>query len=273
MCALSIAAGFPAQAPSQTKETTTEDEPEKVEPRFIWGVLIQFAVSKLSSLAFEVFLKWAVPRLTGGTEGLSDYIVANLMRDSGARIVPRGAGALPVAQRPGNAPQVVVGNPTEPLRVDGDQANYQGVHVALMMSEDGGKRFVFRPVNEGFRTGERFKLRMVSTFGGELTLDNVNPRGETKQIYPPGADQVVTLLPGKETLVPLAPDQFFEFTGATGHEQLIIHLVDTRAVGDRASANKVYRQDTKFGSNFLQEVSPNTFPVVRQAVDLVHAAR
>jgi hypothetical protein len=256
--------------PAWTQQGAQEEE--KFESRMIWGMLIQFAISKLSSSAFDIFIKWVTPQLTGGTEGFADRILANLMRDSGAQITPRGAAAQPAGGKEPAAPQIVVGSPDQPLRVEAGASNYQGAHIALMMAEDGGKSFVFRPVNQGFKTGERFKLRVVSTFGGELTIENINPGGERRQIYPPRPDQVVTLRSAKETLLPLGPDQYFEFTKDTGREQLVFNLADPRAAGAAVSPSKVFRQDTRFGSNFLQEVTGATYPVLQQSIELVHAA-
>ncbi len=255
----------PAQAQAQS-----EAKDEQPEPKFIWGILINIAISKLSNYVFQVFTDWLTARLTAGLDSAADAAIAHLTRDSGAKISSRGATpVLAVAGAAQPAP-IVVGNPDKPLVADGKKENYQGVHVALMMSEDGGRRFAFRPVNEGFRTGERFKLRVVSTFGGELSIENINPRGERRQVFPPRADQVVALLPATETLIPMDPNQFFEFTGSTGREQLVINVADPRAVGAAASRSKIFRQDTKFGSNFLQEATGGTYPSIQQAVELVH---
>jgi hypothetical protein len=271
LVALAVACpGFAQQA----KEAPPAAAEEEVQEKFIWGFLIQYAVSRLSSHVFEVFLKWLAPKLTGGTAGLADRVSALLARDSGATIAPRAAGGalLPAGARPGGG-EVVLGNPDKPLQLDGDKANYEGVHVALMMEEDGGRSFAFRPVSQGFRTGERFKLRVVSTFGGELVIENINPRGERRQIYPPRRDEAVLLQKSSETLLPLGPDQFFQFTGATGREQLVVTVIDPRAVGDAASRNKVFREDARFGSNFLQETGKGTFPAIQQAIELSHTAR
>ena len=270
----------PAKSPAKEIQAApaqpAEAQEEQVEPKFIWGILINIAISKLSNYAFETFAKWAFARLTGGTEGFSIASVANLVRDSGARIgfSSRGATTVVAARGAGaEAAPIVVGDPDKPLVADGKKENYQGVHVALMVAEDGGRSFSFRPVNQGFRTDERFKLRVLSTFGGELTIENINPRGERKQVFPSRSDQVVTLLPATETLIPMDPAQFFEFTGATGREQLVVNLVDARAVGPAASRNKIFRQDTKYGSNFLQEVADGSYPSIQQPVELVHSAR
>ncbi|MBV8030078.1 MAG: hypothetical protein JO035_01065 [Betaproteobacteria bacterium] len=266
--------GAPAQPPQAAPASAADSQEDDVEPKFIWGILIKIAVDKLSGYAFQAFTKWALNRLTGGTSGFTLSSAIDLARDSGARIVQSLRGRTEVAARDASlAPPIVVGDPDKPLVADGKKENYQGVHMAIMVAEDGGKRFTFRPVNEGFRTGERFKLRILSTFGGELTIENVNPRGERRQIFPAAVGDVVALQPASETLVPLEANQFFEFTGNTGKEQLVITVVDPRAVGNAASRANVFRQDTQFGSNFLQEAVDGTYPTIQQAVELVHSAK
>jgi len=257
-----LAALLLAPGPTWTQQPAQDEE---VQPRFIWGLLIQVAISKLASSSWDVFSKWLegrVPRVTDRSAP------PNLQVDSGAEIKQRSSGA--VAER---SPGSVVGNPTAPLNVDGGKENHQGVHVALVAAAADGKGFAFRPVSTGFKTGERFKLRVVSTFSGELTIENINPRGERRQIYPPKADHVVALQTGRETFLPLGKEEYFEFTRATGREQLVINLADPRAVGAGASRHQVYRQDLKYGSNFLQQVAPNTtFPRISQAIELAHSA-
>lgn len=250
-----------------------QKEDEQVEPKFVWGVLIKFVISQFASSAFDTFTKWLSNRLSSGLDSSIDRFTANRLAGSGAKIGARGTGAAtPGASVPGSPPEVVVGNPTTPLKVENGQANYQAVHIALMVAQDDGQRFAYRPVNQGFKTGERFKLRVISTFGGELSLENINPRGERKQIYPARADEVVTLLPGTETLLPLGRNEYFEFTQTTGREQLVINVADPRAVGAAASRHRVYRQDANYGSNFVQEVSTATYPLISQSVDITHSA-
>lgn len=244
-----------AQAPAKDDE---------VQPRFIWGLLIQVAISKLASASFDMFTVWLQNRVPTVTDRSAP---PNVAADSGAEIRARSSGA--VAER---ASESVAGNPPAPLVVDRGRENYQGVHVALVATSADGKEFAYRPISGGFRTGERFKLRVVSTFGGELTLENVNPRGERRHIYPARSDYVVALHPGRETFLPLGRDEFFQFTKATGREQLIVNLADPRAVGAAASREQVYRQDQQYGSNFLQQVGPDSYPRLSQPIDLVHIA-
>lgn len=244
-------------------------EEEQPQPRFIWGVLIQFALSRLSSAAWDVFAKWLDTRIPGAAM-LAGRASPSPPADSGAELRPRSSGAI-AARAGGPAAAPVVGDPDAPLQVRSGEANYQGVHVALIARAPDGQGYVFRPVSTGFKTGERFKLRVVSTFAGELTIENINPRGERKQVYPGKADYVVSLQAGRETVIPLGRDEFFELAGATGREQLVVNLADPRAVGAAASRHAVYRQDQKYGSNFLQQVSAGTYPRLSQAIELVHS--
>jgi len=262
---LSLAA-FGAAWTQQPREA--QPEAEQVQPRFIWGFLVNIALSRLGSFVWDVFKGWLEARIVTGLESATDRVIANALGSSGARIRPRSTQALSA-----RAADVVVGSPDTALKIEGTNENYQGVHLALMVAEPDGKTFVFRAVNQGFATGERFKLRVVSTFNGEMTIENINPRGERRQIYPPLPEQVVVLVAGKETLVPLGVEEYFEFTRATGREQLVVNLADPRAVGAAASRNKVFRQDVRYGSNFVQEVAPDTFAHISQPVELEHQAR
>ena len=241
----------------------TEVTGSDVEPKFIWGFLINFVVSKLASAAFDTFTNWLTGRMSAGLDKGFDKLTSSMFSGSGARLKPRAATGVVVP------PQVVPGNPDTTLVVSGDQANFQGVHIAIAIANPDGS-FGVRPVNQGFRTGERFKLRVVATFDGELNIENINPAGERKQVYPANGGEVVQLVSGKQALVPLGENQFFQFTGKTGQEQLVITLRDPRASGQAASLAKVSRQDKEYGSNFLQEVKPGTFPVISQAIELEH---
>lgn len=253
----------PAAAAQGQDAVPTEVTGSDVEPKFIWGFLINFVVSKLASAAFDTFTNWLTGRMSAGLDKGFDKLTASMFSGSGARLKPRAATGVVVP------PQVVPGNPDATLVVSGDQANFQGVHIAIAIANPDGS-FGVRPVTQGFRTGERFKLRVVATFDGELNIENINPAGERKQVYPANGGEVVQLVSGKQALVPLGENQFFQFTGRTGQEQLVITLRDPRASGQAASLAKVSRQDKEYGSNFLQEVKPGTFPVISQAIELEH---
>jgi hypothetical protein len=144
------------------------------------------------------------------------------------------------------------------------------VHIAIVGASPSGALAELRPIRTGFRSGERFKLRAVSTFGGLLVIHNVNPRGERRQIYPAQSDSVVLLQPGGDTLLPLGADEFFQFAGSTGNEQVIISLRDRRAIGKAASSEPVHRKDDEYGTHFVQRVSADAHAAIFESIRLIH---
>ena len=173
-------------------------------------------------------------------------------------------------ERPAVRTTIRIERPSTPIAVSDGSPNYQGVHIAIVGTDDKGQITELRSVKAGFRTGERFKLRAISTFGGQLMIENINPKGERRQIYPGERGAVVVLQPGADTLLPLGRDEFFEFARTTGEEQLVISLRDPRAVGNAASSEKVYRKDEEYGSHFVQQVTKDSYPVISETIRLEH---
>ncbi|BAO30976.1 DUF4384 domain-containing protein [Sulfuritalea hydrogenivorans] len=271
-CLLILALATPGMAQSPTPPAPTappagSDAGEELKPKFIWGILIKFAVN----YAISAFGSYLMGKLT---EQITPQNIASmLLRSKSASIVPLGsvgAGGTMGAKSAGAPENTVAGEPTTPLKVENGRENYQAVHVALMNFDRAGNALGFAPVTAGFRTGERFKLRVLPTFDGLLVIDNINPKNQRRQIYPAQADNVVKIKAGVEIMIPLGQDEYFEFTGATGDEQLVITLRDPRAFGAAAATAVVTRKDENNGSNFMQELAPNTYPVISQALKLKH---
>jgi len=263
--ALSFAGhALPQAAPAQPPAAT---EGEAYEPKFIWGILINIAFK----VGMSLFTSWATSKLT---TQLSSYAVDKMTANGNtASILPLSslvkiAGYL--AKGAGAPENAVAGDPGAPVKVENGKENYQGVHVALVGFDRNGAALGFRPLSDGFRTGERFKLRILPTFDGVLVINNVNPQGVDRQIYPPQADKVVAVKSGVEILVPLGRDQYFEFTGGGGDEKLVITLRDPLAFGEAISNAQVFRKDENNGSNFMQEVGPGRYPLIAQALTLRH---
>ena len=274
VCALLAATSLGATTDKATEPTASADD---VQPRVIWGVLIRFAASEV----FSAFSQWVMASVsqrppidqigTPTSTQEAQFLVAQLRlkqdTTGGAIIAPNPTGA-PVVSPDMAATQLE--RPATPIKVGQAGVNYQGVHIAIVGVDQAGGLTELRALGDGFRTGERFKLRALSTFGGLLVIDNINPRGERRQIYPPARSEVVVLQPGGDALLPLASDQFFEFAHAKGEEQLVISLRDGRAIGDALARSRVYRKDEDFGSLFMQEVSPKTFPAISESIRLRH---
>lgn len=258
---------FPPQVWAQEKtELPPTGQPPQVEPKFIWGIVISFVVSELASMVFSGFKDWLGEKVKSGMQkGLDAGTARFLSKDSGARIVE--------AESPGilskDAVNTTTQAPTTPLNLVNGKENYQAAQVSVGVADPDGK-LTFRSISQGFRTGERIKLHVIATFNGLMMIENINPKRERKQIYPAERTKLVEIQAGKETLIPLGDDQYFEFTKATGEEQLVITLRDPRAVGAAKSTVKVNRKDERYGSQFVQETKPNTYPSLTEAIKLVH---
>ena len=198
---------------------------------------------------FDRFSQWTKARLT--SQGAGTAFIARSLSD-------RPVGATESAQLTAITTAIT----------DDAGSDYQGAYVAVV-GADGGAR----PAKSGFKTGERFKLRALSTFGAHVVIENINPRGERRQIYPPEGTQVVVVQAGADTLLPLGAKEFFEFATTTGEEQLVISLRDPRAVGDAASRHKVFRKDDAAGTHFVQEVAKGAFPAISESIRLQHGAQ
>ena len=239
------------------EEAKPASESPEVAPKFFLAGIILKAIA---SEVFSTFGKWAISKLTSGMSLSipvgSWFGVAKFVNKS--------------ASESGTPPPTVAGDPVAPKGMQNAPLGYHGVHIAIAVLDAEGKNLNLRPLNQGFKSGERFKLRVVATFTGDMKIENINPRGERKHIYPADEDMRIRLEAGKEMLIPAGQDEFFEFTRTTGDEQLMITMRDPRANAMTMSRTKVYRQDEPYGSNFVQQVSGDTYPVISEPVKLVH---
>ena len=247
-------------------ETPLAGQSPQVEPKLVWGVTVGHDSSGLASMVFSSFKDWLGEKVTSSMRtGLGAGNAQLLSKDSGARIVE--------AKSPGimskDAVNTTVQAPAKPLNVENGKENYQAAQVSLGVADPDGK-LTFRPISQGFRTGERFKLHVIATFNGLMLIENINPKRERKQIYPVERTNMVEVQAGKETLIPLGDDQYFEFTDVKGEEQLVFTLRDPRAEGAAKATARVNRKDERYGSQFVQEVKPNTYPSMTEAFKLAH---
>ena len=282
-----------AADPAKPKNDKPAPEKVEVQEKFIWGIVVNVVLSSV----FSMFGGWLKNRLTQGShgtapaggQGFSAAAAAtvnttpkpmsgavdfrSLAVDVGIAILTGGlSGKLNSALLrtfTGKDANLTT-TPKTPFQVKNGDPNYQAAHIAIMAVDENGNVTGFRSVTQGFRSGERFKVRVVSTFDALVAIGNVNPSGKQKQIYPAENGAVVTVKLGVEAILPLKPDEFFEFTGEKGAEQLVVTVLDPRALEGNASKARVHRQDVDYGSNFAQEVAPDTYPVISQPIALTH---
>ena len=223
--------------------------------RSLVGIALHVSLPAFAQPKPEVFAKfseWTKSRLT--TKGAGTAFIARSLSDGPA----------------GVKETVQLTATTTAITDDQGQTDYQGALIAIIGADNAGNVGDARSAKAGFKTGERFKLRAVSTFGAHVVIENINAKGERKQIYPSEGTSVVVIQAGADTLLPLGAKEFFEFARTTGEEQLVISLRDPRAVGDAASRQKVFRKDEEFGTHFVQEVAKGVYPVISEAIRLEH---
>jgi Domain of unknown function (DUF4384) len=265
---LSLALLLPAHA--QALPAAAEpNQSEELQPKFfIWGMLLNIAFK----FAMSAFTEWRQSKLTTDLSNPVNYtkLLLNSAKAGVVSTVAGGMGGLFGFKSVGAPENTVADLPTKTIQLDGGQPNYQGAHVAIVGFDKAGAVIGLQPVTAGFRTGERIKLKVLPTFDALLVIENINPQGVRRQIYPSGANEAIAIKAGVEILVPLRADQYFEFAGVTGDEQLLITVRDPRAFGDAESKVEVSRKDEDQGSSFVQETAPGTFPVIAQSLRLKH---
>jgi len=234
---------------------------ETVQPKFIWGILLKFAASK----AFEIFFQWT-------TEKLFQGMAQKTMLAAVEAVTAPGAASLAPSQKGISliAPSVTDKAPDTPLAVTDGRENYQGAHLTLLVLQPDGQTFAVRPVSAGFVSGEKFRIRIGATFEGELALDNIDPQGVRKRLYPPSTEQVVRIRSGTPVILPLEPDSFFQFDEVAGEERLVVSLRDPRAQDGTAATTTVHRQENTLGTGLLQEVAPGKYAAMAESIALQH---
>lgn len=257
-----------AQATAQNAATAIPvadgDEGSEMQPKFIWGLIINIAFK----FAMNAFTQWVSAK---AHSDLNNPVTLStiLTNSTKATVVSLAGGSIFGFKGVGADENTVLGLQTKALQGDSGKENYQGVHVSVVGFDRAGNPTGLQPVAAGFRSGDRIKLKVLPTFDGLLVLDNINPQGKRQQIYP-GANQAIAVKAGVEIFVPLGRDEYFEFAGVQGDEQLVITLRDPRAVGDAASKVEVSRKDEAGGSSFVQEIAPGTYPVIAQSLRFKH---
>lgn len=262
-------AGQPTQAAS-----------DDVQPKFfIWGLVFNFVYK----VAMETFKAWRAQREAGTLDDPINYRQV-LRNASSATIVSSATSAVVQAvlgvdvsavfgsKGIGAEENTVANLPTQAVTAQDGQVNYQGVHVALVAFANDETYRGVRPVTAGFTTGERFKVKLLPTYDALVVIENITPQGVRRQVYPPQNGESVFIRQGVEIFLPLRPEQYFEFAGATGDDQLVITVRDPRATGDAQSKAEVSRSDEDTGSNFVQETPEGTYPVIAQSIHLSHNA-
>jgi len=90
-----------------------------------------------------------------------------------------------------------------------------GMSVSVLVASAGGE-LIPRATDAPFRTGERFRLRVLPTVNGTLVIANTNPAGLTREVLR------LPVRAGLEALVPAGEDSEFQLVGQAGED--VLHL-------------------------------------------------
>lgn len=182
-----------------------------------------------------------------------------------ARLKPF-VGAVNIAHGVNVAP----GAPLKQYLMDAaNGANYALLHVGVLrLSKDGSLREM--PMNTRFRSGDRIKLRIMSSFDGMAVIENLSPEGKREVIFPESPDQVVEIRQFVGTVLPVSDDQWFEFEGDTGDEEVRITVRHEKAFGRDEDRGKVFQKHLGNGTAFAQELTSGKYPVISQSIRIVH---
>ena len=148
--------------------------------------------------------------------------------------------------------------------------NYAGVGISLIIVNDAGVPIEQRPLSASFRTGERFKIRLVTSFEGLVEIDTINPRGVRNRTYPQNTSYAVMVRPREEIFLPRDLDETFQFSGDTGKEKLIVSVRDPAAL-NRALKPLVYRFGTEEMTQLIQPLVNGEPPSIAVEMELMHS--
>lgn len=268
---LTQAGAYAATPAPEVPDQSNPDQPAQLEGKFIWGVLI---LKLIGSEVMSIFSDWLMHKIT---ESIDVGKYRKLLEDHGGAVIvsileyvgSRHGVLLGKDVDIGAPPNTSFDAPTKPLVLSDGKENYQGVHIGLVAVDEQGNPVGLRNVKDGFRIGDRFKVRVVSTFQGLLVFDDVTPRGKRHQLYPAEAGKAVEIPAGSEVLLPLAPNQYFQFSGDAGEDKLVVTLRAPQTLnGGAAARSLVKRQDVDYGTNLVQELHPGEFPLISEAIGI-----
>jgi hypothetical protein len=252
-----------AQPPSDSTSSSTHVE--AMQPKIVWFELLLNIAFKYAMDAFSSYLN---SRLSSDVEKTT---MDRLLLNTSHALIVALRDVTPFETKSASSIESTIAPDSDaPIKRDGSRAAYQAVHVALMRFDAAGKPIGYQPISAEFHTGDRFKLKVLPTFDGIAVIESTAPSGQHSQIYPPKDTDVVQVKAGAEILIPLGKDEFFEFAGDAGDEQLLITIRDARAFGSAASSEVINRKDDQNGSKFVQELKPGTYPVIAQSLHFLH---
>lgn len=246
---------------------------------------------------FQALTNWASSRIQtlDNVANTAAAVAANPFMLVPPAFAAGQAQPVPYTQAPSYSPApLIMGQPDVPLAIqqasfdpnrswDG-KANYQGVSVSAVMLDGQNRVIETRSLAAAFRSGERFKLRLVSTSDAIVSLDALRaPPGTVAangmlnaapawvgQLYPPRTDQVVQVKAGDVVYIPLGANEYFTFDNKPGVDLLSLNVRHPQAKNDLVNRQPVYRQDAQGMTTYSQLAQNGTFMALTQVLALQH---
>jgi hypothetical protein len=271
---------------AQTAEPGSVDKSGDSSPKMVAGIvatLLSNVVSAGAQALANRFLPTNTYDMSGGrtapcyASGMPSMSITQTMRDeltrSGCQVVGAFVGAAAQGLQQQISSIVATSQPlATPLSVGRDGApNYQGMRASALIVNDAGHVVEERSLGMPFYAGEKFRLKVQSTFPGFLEVSHRAPSGKVKQLFPKSGVSQVLLVAGAEMVLPMG-NTVYEFAGDTGTEQLTLTVRDPQAAPS-LTANPVYRQDTPGQSFYASQAAPERPPYISQVVEISHRAR
>ena len=176
-------------------------------------------------------------------------------------------------QFPTYQPQYSVTQTTAPFDVkilDGYGTNYQGLQLQIEMLDKSNNVLEARSVGSGFRSGERFRLKVTPTFTGLVQIQHKGSNGKIELLFPREPIQSIQLNAGQTMIIPSDPKRFYYFDDQKGVEQLIVQFIDYKGINGDYSKNTILRQDDGKSTYLMQEVSKSQYPFIIQTIEMQH---
>ena len=218
-----------------------------------------------SAPAFDSFNKWV------GTTVTTEAVPARTQAVEPA--AKGGQAAVRFEPLP-----VILGAPDLPLMGIGTREananwagtlNYQGLYASYVLIDATGKQQAVVPLSTKVKTGQRFRIRLTSTFNGVAVVDQVLGTAfdaqRTGQVYPETGSSV-ELKAGQSTLLPVQPNQHFVVKGRSATERLVLQVRHAMANTQTRSDQPAYRQENKTGSSYLQLMPKGRYPTIEQVL-------
>ena len=176
---------------------------------------------------------------------------------------------------------VILGEPELPLVGAGSAArpqawsadlNYQGMHAAYLVRDRVSGRLEQRPLSSAPRPGDRFKIRLTTTFNAQVRVDTVFGQGWSLQrggtLYPASGAPVLARA-AQAIDLPVERDHYF-VVGEGGAPRMLLSVRHEEADDSRRTRQPAYRRDQLNGTSYLQLAPTGTRPAIEQ---LITAAR